>query len=59
MINIKEQKQKIQDLPETFTCSDKQMLSYMVDLFEMIKDNHQLIQILGKKIDLLELKLKN
>jgi len=29
------------------------------DLFEMIKDNHELIQLMDKKIKKLELKLKN
>ena len=58
-MNIKEQKQKIENLPENFNMSDKQTLILIRDLFEMIKDNNQLIQLMDKKIKLLELKLKN
>ena len=29
------------------------------DLFEMVKDNNELIQLMDKRIKLLELKLKN
>ena len=39
--------------------SDKQTLILIRDLFEMVKDNNQLIQLLDKKIKILELKLKN
>ena len=49
----------IEGLSNDFKMSNKQTLILIKDLFEMIKDNHQLIQILDKKIKLLELKLKN
>ena len=49
----------IEDLPQEFKMSDKQTLILIRDLFEMVKDNNQLIQLLDKKIKLLELKLKN
>ncbi len=39
--------------------SDKQTLILIRDLFEMVKDNNQLIQLMDKKIKILELKLKN
>ena len=43
----------------TLKCPDKQTLILIKDLFEMIKDNNQLIQLLDKRIKILELKLKN
>ena len=49
----------VENLPENFNLSDRQTLIFVRDLFEMIKDNNQLIQILDKKIKVLELKLKN
>ena len=49
----------IEELPQEFRMSDKQTLILIRDLFEMVKDNNQLIQLLDKKIKLLELKLKN
>ena len=49
----------IEELPQEFKMSDKQTLILIRDLFEMVKDNNQLIQLLDKKIKLLELKLKN
>ena len=39
--------------------SDKQTLILIRDLFEMIKDQNHLNQLLDKRIKLLELKLKN
>ena len=49
----------VENLPENFRMSDKQTLTFIRDLFEMIKDNNQLIQLMDKRIKLLELKLKN
>jgi len=39
--------------------SDKQTLTLIRDLFEMIKDQNHLNQLLDKRIKILELKLKN
>ena len=49
----------IEGLSKDFKMSDKQTLILIKDLFEMIKDNNQLIQLLDKRIKILELKLKN
>ena len=49
----------IESLSNDFKMSDKQTLILIKDLFEMIKDNNQLIQLLDKRIKILELKLKN
>jgi|TARA_A100000172_G_C2939189_1_gene75043 hypothetical protein len=49
----------VETLPENFNLSDKQTLTLIRDLFEMVKDNNQLIQLLDKRIKILELKLKN
>jgi hypothetical protein len=56
---MKNIKLDIDSLPENFSMSDKQTLTFVRDLFEMVKDNNQLIQLMDKKIKLLELKLKN
>ena len=53
------QKVNIEELSNDFKMSDKQTLILIRDLFEMVKDNNQLIQLLDKKIKILELKLKN
>ena len=53
------QKVNIEGLSNDFKMSDKQTLILIRDLFEMVKDNNQLIQLLDKKIKILELKLKN
>ena len=53
------QKVNIEELSNDFKMSDKQTLILIRDLFEMVKDNNQLIQLMDKKIKLLELKLKN
>ena len=53
------QKVKVETLPDTFKMSDKSTLVLIRDLFEMIKDNNELIQLMDKRIKLLELKLKN
>ena len=59
MDKYEKQKINIEQLPNNFKMSDKQTLTLIRDLFEMVKDNNQLIQLLDKKIKLLELKLKN
>ena len=56
---IKNIKLDTESLPENFNLSDKQTITFIRDLFEMVKDNNQLIQLMDKKIKLLELKLKN
>ena len=56
---MKNIKLDIEGLPENFKMSDKQTLVFIRDLFEMIKDNNQLIQLMDKKIKVLELRLKN
>ena len=56
---MKDIKFDVENLPENFNLSDRQTIIFVRDLFEMIKDNNQLIQILDKKIKVLELKLKN
>jgi len=53
------QKVNIEELSNDFKMSDKQTLILIRDLFEMVKDNNQLIQLMDKRIKLLELKLKN
>ena len=53
------QKVKVETLPDTFKMSDKSTLVLIRDLFEMIKDNNELIQLMDKRIKLLELRLKN
>jgi len=59
MNKYEKQKIKIEELSEDFKMSDKQTLLLIRDLFEMIKDNNELIQLLEKRIKILELKLKN
>jgi len=59
MNKYERQKINIEELSNDFKMSDKQTLILIRDLFEMVKDNNQLIQMLDKKIKLLELKLKN
>ena len=53
------QKIKVETLPDNFEMSNKQTLILIRDLFEMVKDNNELIQLMDKRIKLLELKLKN
>jgi len=52
-------KVNIESLPNNFKMSDKQTLMFIRDLFEMVKDNNELIQLMDKRIKILELKLKN
>jgi len=49
----------IEQLPNDFSMSDKQTLTLIRDLFEMIKDANKIIHLLDNRIKLLELKLKN
>jgi len=53
------QKVKVETLPDNFEMSDKQTLVLIRDLFEMIKDNNELLQLMDKRIKILELRLKN
>ena len=55
----KQKKIEIETLPDDFKMSDKQTLVLIRDLFEMIKDNNELIQLMDKRIKTLELRLKN
>ena len=59
MDKYEKQKINIEQLPNDFKMSDKQTLTLIRDLFEMVKDNNQLIKLLDSRIKLLELKLKN
>ena len=59
MDKYEKQKIMIEQLPNDFSMSDKQTLTLIRDLFEMIKDQNHLNQLLDKRIKLLELKLKN
>jgi len=59
MNKYEKQKINIEELPEDFKMPDKQTLVLIRDLFEMIKDNNELIQLLEKRIKVLELKFKN
>jgi len=45
----------IEGLSNDFKMSDKQTLILIKDLFEMIKDNNKLIQLLTTRVKLLEL----
>jgi len=53
------QKVNIEELSNDFKMSDKQTLILIRDLFEMVKDNNELIQLMDKRIKILELRLKN
>ena len=48
------QKVKIEELPDDFKMSDKQTLILIRDLFEMVKDNNKLINLLSNRIKKLE-----
>ena len=56
---MKNIKLEVESLPEDFNLSDKQTITFIRDLFEMIKDQNHLNQLLDKRIKLLELRLKN
>ena len=47
-------KAKAESLPEDFEISDKKLLILISDLFEMIKDNNKLINLIDKRLKLLE-----
>jgi|TARA_B100000902_G_scaffold356511_1_gene370233 hypothetical protein len=49
-----EQENKLKNLPDNFQLSDKQTFILIKDLFEMVKDNNKLINLLDKRIKLLE-----
>jgi len=59
MDKYEKQKIMIEQLPNDFKMSDKQTLTLIRDLFEMIKDENKIIHLLDDRIKLLELKLKN
>ena len=59
MDKYEKQKIMIEQLPNDFSMSDKQTLTLIRDLFEMIKDGNKIIHLLDNRIKLLELKLKN
>ena len=59
MDKYEKQKIMIEHLPNDFKMSDKQTLTLIRDLFEMIKDENKIIHLLDDRIKLLELKLKN
>ncbi len=48
-----------EQLPDDFKMSDKNTLLLIQTVFELTKDNNELIQLLDRRIKLLELKLKN
>ena len=45
---------KMEQLDNNFTISDKQLMILIENLFEMVKDNNKLINLLDKRIKLLE-----
>jgi len=55
----KHKKIEVETLSDDFKMSDKSTLIMIRDLFEMVKDNNELIQLLDKRIKILELRLKN
>ena len=58
-MNIEQDRRNvIKNLPDHFTLSDKDTLSMINQLFEMVKLNNKLINIMEKKIKLLEAKAK-
>ena len=58
-MNIEQDRRNIiKNLPDHFTLSDKDTLSMINQLFEMVKLNNQLINIMDKKIKVLEAKAK-
>ena len=50
----KKENERLESLPDTFHMSDKQTFVLIKDLFEMVKDNHKLINLLDQRIKLLE-----
>mgnify|MGYP003119814390 FL=1 len=47
-------KVQVEELPDDFKMSDKQTLILIRDLFEMVKDNNELINLMNKRIKSLE-----
>jgi hypothetical protein len=47
---------KMEQLDDNFKISDKQLLILIENLFEMVKDNNKLINLLDKRVKLLEIK---
>jgi len=45
---------KMEQLDNNFKISDKQLLILIENLFEMVKDNNKLINLLDKRVKLLE-----
>ena len=56
---IKTFEQMKESIPDNFKMSDKDALLLIQTVFELTRDNNELIQLLDKRIKLLELKLKN
>jgi|TARA_R100001460_G_scaffold3953_1_gene11527 hypothetical protein len=46
-------------LPDNFKMADKDALLLIQTVFELTRDNNELIQLLDQRIKALELKLKN
>ena len=58
-MNIEQDRRNvIKNLPNNFTLSDKEILDMINRLFEMVQLNNKLINIMDKKIKLLEAKAK-
>ena len=58
-MNIEQhRKNVIENLPEAFKLSGKDTITLINQLFEMVKLNNQLINIMDKKIKVLEAKAK-
>ena len=58
-MNIEQDRRNvIKNLPNNFTLSDKEILDMINRLFEMVQLNNKLINIMDKKIKLLEAKTK-
>ena len=51
--------EQLKQLPDNFTMSDKDTLLLIQTVFELTRDNNELIQLLDQRIKSLELKLKN
>jgi len=45
---------KMEQLNDDFKISDKQLMILIENLFEMVKDNNKLINLLDKRVKLLE-----
>tara|TARA_R100000697_G_scaffold32303_1_gene43465 strand:- start:300 stop:482 length:183 start_codon:yes stop_codon:yes gene_type:complete len=56
---IKNFEQLKKQLPDNFTMSDKDTLLLIQTVFELTRDNNELIRLLDQRIKSLELKLKN